>query len=180
MFSLQPLRPFLSFYPSFSVHFNLCQCAACLLGVKTEPDLARGSVFLCSIRREMPQQQPEFCIFFVLQHHSCETASKSLSSVTCRAAWACLLPLLHLPFTGFAYTLSRIILKACYYIFLRCFHYLCFLFCFGFLILSPFSLMPSDPLILALCYVISMLFTTCSAIVLMKLVNEMKPVYEPP
>lgn len=40
--------------------------------------------------------------------------------------------------------------------------------------------MPSDPLILALCDVISMLFTTCSAIVLMKLLNEMKPIYKPP
>lgn len=40
--------------------------------------------------------------------------------------------------------------------------------------------MPSEPLILALCDVISMLFTTRSTILLMKMLNEMKPIYKPP
>lgn len=40
--------------------------------------------------------------------------------------------------------------------------------------------MPSDPLILALRDVISLLFTARSAILLMKMLNEMKPIYKTP
>uniref|UniRef100_A0A8B9PPD0 TLC domain-containing protein n=1 Tax=Apteryx owenii TaxID=8824 RepID=A0A8B9PPD0_APTOW len=42
----------------------------CLLGVKTEPDLAGESGFLCSIIAEPPQLQPTFYIIFVLLHHT--------------------------------------------------------------------------------------------------------------
>lgn len=128
MFSLQPLRPFFSFYP----FFQFIPIYATVLHVFWELNLNQIQLvkvaFSALLEEKHCSSSLNFTYFFVLLHQLMKPPPNCWLVSPAGLLWHVCSHQLNLPFTNFTCALPEIIFKACYCIFLERFHPLWFLY----------------------------------------------------